>query len=379
MKRINRSVSVTLLSSILIVSVLLSGCGATPAPAPPIVVQPNPVSNNNGTYINILINSLQFTGTVSNLGDTGNLQFIMVASDNSGHSDALICPYGGVIQVHTGDNINPCQAGLTYPQNLLQGNLNLMLIAVDVKDKSDLADVGTNLIASGLSTGLGAAIQGTSEMMSPELAIGLIALSTVIGYAGTKTQEYFQRNYVIGSQSFVMSSQYNWNNGQPVSAAASNQQVNFNFTVQQSTTVSGQVVGGPSVATAFVNPTATQVSSNSPSTSEEENYSDPAEFARWYFTAVWQDRNYDYLWTLSTPSFQSAASTGGYNEFTSWWGSVDKADIGSVSVLNNDGHYASIHVVITFHLHDGRVLQNRQYDYDLVFNSDRQTWMFDYR
>jgi len=267
MKKPSHRNSIVLLSCIVIVAILLNGCGGSTTEAPPVVVGQNPLGNN-GTYINLLINSLEFTGTVSNLGDTGNLQFIMVATDNSGHSDALICPYGAVIQVHRGDKINPCEAGLTYPSNLLQGNLNIMLIAVDIKDKSDLADVGTNLITSGLSTGLGAAIQGSSEL-SPELAIGLIALDTVIGYAGDKVQEYFQRNYVIGSQSFTMSSQYHWNNGQPVFSESSNQQVNFSFVVQQSTTASGQLFGSASTQAypTQAYPTATEVLSNTTSNS----------------------------------------------------------------------------------------------------------------
>jgi len=107
--------------------------------------------------------------------------------------------------------------------------------------------------------------------------------------------------------------------------------------------------------------------------------SDPDKFVRGYFMAVWTDRNYEYLWTLSTLSFQNAASPGGYDEFTKWWGSVNSIDIRSVNVSHNDGLYASVHVVLTFNLKDGRVLSNRPYDYDLIFDSNRGVWMFDSR
>jgi hypothetical protein len=386
MKRIDCHNLVTFVFCLLIASLLLAGCGGTPTAAPPVFVPPNPGSGNlgnNGTYVNILIDSATFNGSVSNSGANGNLQLITVVSDDSGHADALICPYGGVVKVQQGDNINPCQAGLTYPDNLLRDHLYIMVIALDIKDSSTIADLGTNA----LSTGLGFGIQKVISAAAPDAVaaagawgiVGFLALDAVLGYAGNKVEEYFQKNYVIGTQSFELSRQYDWNNGQPISALSTNNQVRFTFVVQKSSTASGQIVGTAPSEPVPLNPTATEAIIPTSSNPAEEHLADPGEFARWYFTALWQDRNYDYLWTLSTSSFQSAASPGGYNEFTSWWGSVDKVDIGSLSVTQNDGHYASIHVVVTFHLRNGSVLQDRSYDYDLLFDTNRQTWMFDYR
>src|SRR5436190_1172738 len=66
--------------------------------------------------------------------------------------------------------------------------------------------------------------------------VGFLTLDTILGYAGSKVQAYFQKNYVIGTQSFSLSRQYNWNNGEPISAQSTNGQVNFTFEVQQSPT-----------------------------------------------------------------------------------------------------------------------------------------------
>jgi hypothetical protein len=126
-------------------------------------------------------------------------------------------------------------------------------------------------------------------------------------------------------------------------------------------------------------PVATKITTITQTNSGEQNLSNPGDFGRWYFTAVWQNRNYEYLWTLWTSRAQAKASPGGYKEFTTWWGSMDRVDISSVNVLNNDGKYASIQVIVTFHIHDGRVLQDRKYSYDLIFDANRNTWMFDYR
>ena len=56
-----------------------------------------------------------------------------------------------------------------------------------------------------------------------------------------------------------------------------------------------------------------------------------------------------------------------------------RVDIHSVDVVQNDGTHAWVRVNVTFTMQDGRVVANQQYDYDLLFDAARQTWMFDYR
>jgi serine/threonine protein kinase len=108
--------------------------------------------------------------------------------------------------------------------------------------------------------------------------------------------------------------------------------------------------------------------------------SNPAQFARWYFTTIWKDRDYEFIWNnCQTPAFHDSASSGKYSDFTNWWDSVRQVDLVSVDVLQNNGQYATINVVLTFYLVDGRTLSNRSYDYDLTYNTQTQLWMFDHR
>jgi len=232
----------------LILSLLLTGCGGTtPTSQPPVVLGSNSTGAGNGNYVNILLDSVEFTGKVSNLGNTGNVQLIIIVSDKYGHADALICPYGGVIEVNQGDKINPCNAGLAYPENLVQGNLYIMLIAMDVKDKSALADVGTNALSTGLAFGLQKAIEHLGpavlgvEVAGPWAIAGFLALDVVVGYTGGEIEKYFQTNYVMADQSFVIAQNYNWNNGQPITASSTNSQANFTFTVQPSSSPEGKI------------------------------------------------------------------------------------------------------------------------------------------
>jgi len=137
----------------------------------------------------------------------------------------------------------------------------------------------------------------------------------------------------------------------------------------------------PPSATQFIPlpATPTMTPTKTPTNTPTWELTNPEGFARWYFTAVWQTRNYDYLWTFLTPSFRSHSSPNGYYEYANWWGSVDKVDISSINVFINDGRHASIITTLAFHLHNGQLMPYTQYAYDLVYNPDRHTWMFDYR
>lgn len=108
-------------------------------------------------------------------------------------------------------------------------------------------------------------------------------------------------------------------------------------------------------------------------------YTDPEQFIRWYFNAVWQDRNYEYLWSFLTPSFRSHASQNDFKSYEDWWNSVDKIDFHSFQKTQHDSSYVTVRIDVTFYLKDGRVLSHRKYAYDLIFNNDKNSWMFDYR
>ncbi len=106
----------------------------------------------------------------------------------------------------------------------------------------------------------------------------------------------------------------------------------------------------------------------------------PEGFLRWYFSAVWNERNYQDLWdNYLTSSFKARPNAGGLEGYEAWWSSVQRVDVNSVTVLNNDGSHAWVRVNVTFTMMDGRVISNQEYDYDLFYDAARQTWMFDYR
>ena len=104
----------------------------------------------------------------------------------------------------------------------------------------------------------------------------------------------------------------------------------------------------------------------------------PDAFARWYFTRVWNERDYQNLWdNYLTASFKANVGSGLFADYVFWWDSVERVEIHSVDVLENNGTDAWVRVDLTFHMQDGRVVQNQIYEYDFLFDPSRGTWMFD--
>lgn len=131
----------------------------------------------------------------------------------------------------------------------------------------------------------------------------------------------------------------------------------------------------PTRATRGINPPPSQ-----PPPGTATSLQDPAAFMRWYFGAVWQERNYEDLWNnYLTESFKTHSSSGSYEDYAKWWNSVARVDVNSVQVLQNEGNHAWVRVNVTFQMNDGRIVANQEYDYDLLYDATRGTWMFDYR
>ena len=113
-------------------------------------------------------------------------------------------------------------------------------------------------------------------------------------------------------------------------------------------------------------------------TSTPATLQDPAEFARWYFTRVWNERDYQNLWdNYLTVSYKTNVGSGLFEDYVWWWNSVQRVDVNAVDVLQNNGTDAWIRVNLTFIMTDGRVIQNQIYDYDFLYDPTRATWMFD--
>jgi hypothetical protein len=57
---------------------------------------------------------------------------------------------------------------------------------------------------------------------------------------------------------------------------------------------------------------------------------------------------------------------------------VQQVDLNSVDVIKNNGTTAWIRVNVTIHMKDGNVTTNQTFDYDLLYDPGKKSWMFDY-
>ncbi len=128
-----------------------------------------------------------------------------------------------------------------------------------------------------------------------------------------------------------------------------------------------------------------QKSSSTNSTLEAENNSntesqtqiipDPEDFIRYYFDAITSQRNYDYLWSLQTEDFHREASNNSYNDYVSYWNTIDDIKVNSINFYDQTAYTIRCRTKMSFYK------QGENIPVDLVFylvyDKGKGSWVFD--
>lgn len=131
----------------------------------------------------------------------------------------------------------------------------------------------------------------------------------------------------------------------------------------------------PPLSTPIPNQTGIAQAPGIPRTGAQE----PAEFIHWYFGRAGKERDYRNLWdNFLTASYKANVGSGIFEDYVGWWNSIELVNVNSVDVIENNGTDAWVRVNLTFRMRNGRVLSDEIYDYDLLYDAERGTWMFDY-
>lgn len=104
----------------------------------------------------------------------------------------------------------------------------------------------------------------------------------------------------------------------------------------------------------------------------------PSQFIYYYFNQI-NNRNYTLTWSLLTPAFitkYNGPDTGGYTGYVTYWNSVARVDVTSVSISNLTSSSADASVSMVFNYYTG-VTGPAQLTFHLIFDSGRGTWLFD--
>jgi hypothetical protein len=125
----------------------------------------------------------------------------------------------------------------------------------------------------------------------------------------------------------------------------------------------GTSIAFPS-ATPTIEPTATKP------------FKDPEAFVRNYFEILTRDRNYELAWSLLTPAFQNRNSPEGYDSYVRLWKNIERVNINSINFYENTEMSAKCDVNLTYFINNGNT-ETYDVKYHLIFDNDRQTWLFE--
>ena len=112
-----------------------------------------------------------------------------------------------------------------------------------------------------------------------------------------------------------------------------------------------------------------------PITENDRQVPDPEGFLYDYFYDVVNRRNYEYLWTLSSDRFKQANSDGDYQDFVSFWNTVDNVSVHSLSCTRPSTYKAICDINMTWTIKGNDTVL--AVDYDLFYDSDKSTWIFE--
>jgi hypothetical protein len=101
----------------------------------------------------------------------------------------------------------------------------------------------------------------------------------------------------------------------------------------------------------------------------------PEQFIYSYFSNI-NAGNYSLTWTLLTDRFKAIANNSSYTNYTNFWSSVTRVDVGSVSLSSQNGGTAVVNVYMVFNYSSGVVTPNNLV-FHLVYDWSRATWLFD--
>jgi len=93
-----------------------------------------------------------------------------------------------------------------------------------------------------------------------------------------------------------------------------------------------------------------------------------------YYSQVSAD-NFELTWNLLSDSYKATVNATGYEPYRVYWSSVDRVTVEGTRTVYDDGRTAVIIVDLTYYYHDGRVIQANSREIDLIYDTQRQTWL----
>lgn len=333
-------------------------------------------------YIIIQPQEIVLHKSPSSFTGEGNFRLLTIISDDQGHSGGLFCPGTETIVVRKGDSVTPCATGISIEDNLIKDHLYIMMIAVNEKDKNKMINVSTTIISNLAARGLSKAIiagLGLSEPLGVGVIIGLFALDTIISLAGDEVANYFQDEEVLGSQSFLVRRENNWNSGMTIKADADDNSVSFSFLVETSSSGQGiiipelnltKVVSGSNISTPYSSPK----NSFSESLEIPNSNGNATGFLRSYYDMVSQHKC-NMTWTGLTENFKSNYNKDGFGEYQDWCQGINKVEFICTNVIQEKNDKASVVIKIRYYKAGDVITNADPLRFELIKSNSNNNWM----
>ena len=101
-------------------------------------------------------------------------------------------------------------------------------------------------------------------------------------------------------------------------------------------------------STLSVTSTATPTPTPTPTAIQND---DPAYFIQHYYDEI-NNRNYEKTWDMLSKPFQKEKS-GTFERYIAWWDTIEKVDLGDITILSQNDTKAEVKVVIHYYKKDG--------------------------
>ncbi len=102
---------------------------------------------------------------------------------------------------------------------------------------------------------------------------------------------------------------------------------------------------------------------------------DPEDFIRYYFDAITTQRNYEYLWSLQTDNFHREASKNSFNDYVTYWETVDDVTINSIDVYDQSAYSVRCRVKMNFYKNNESIPVDLPFF--LTYDDMKNSWIFD--
>ena len=98
---------------------------------------------------------------------------------------------------------------------------------------------------------------------------------------------------------------------------------------------------------------------------------DPEKFIRQHYAKL-NERNYKYTWTDLSLTFKE--NIGSFSDYTQWWDSVDKINLGSVRIVSKDNGRAIVDADLLYQMKNGDKARDEKGRIYLTWNAEEKHW-----